>query len=247
MLFRTEKDKYGLDIVVATTADSNFAAISGLDWKETSSPVATGDFWFNGNIVKPGGEGYGAIEEIIFNKVEEENVIIRAAEEARAAEIARLMALAEESEDGSVTVVDTTILPPIPVPSLEERISEVKKLQIPVFTSLFSQPQPAPTLELVAEFIAKLADTNKMIAAIEGATDSDPYVCHFAAPVTFAEGTDHEHTVESLPIPDESIADFLAHWKKVKADQEAYIAHLKTVTGWVADGATPDDGGPDPE
>lgn len=246
MLFRTEKNKYDLDIVVAITSDANFASKTGLTWHETSGSVATGDFWFNGNIIKPGGEGYSDIEAIIHAKVEEENVVIRAAEAARDAEIARLMALAEESEDG-VVVVDTSILPPIPVPELGERIEEVKKMKPPTFVSLFSQEQPTPTVELVNEYLTKLNDTNKMIAAIEGATDSDPYVCHFAEPVTFAEGTDYEHTVESLPIPDESIADFLAHWRKVKADQEAYIAHLKTVTNWVADESIADDGGPDPE
>jgi hypothetical protein len=248
MFFRTETKQYNLEIVMAVTDDRHFAEITGQNWIETDVDVQPGDFYFNNKVIKLGGDGYKEIEDYIFAKREEENVVILAREAEETAERERLLRLIEEAEaTGEPIVLGTTVLPPVPVPPLEERVEAVKKFPLPVFVPILSQPLPPVTMDTLNEYKAKLVDTKKMIAGIEGATDDNPNLCVFSNPIVFAEGTEFEHTVESLPIPDTELSTFLAHWKKVEADQQQFIDYLKTELNWTADETATDDGGPDPE
>lgn len=79
---RTLTDKYGIEIIIDTTENEEFAKLHLNDWKQLSNTGIPGDFYYEGRAISSSSEDYGIIQELIFNEVEKENEIIRAKEEA---------------------------------------------------------------------------------------------------------------------------------------------------------------------
>jgi hypothetical protein len=78
---RTITDKYGIEIIIDTTDNEDFVKIHSSDWKEIPNTATPGDFYHNGKAISTSDDDYSLIQEIIFNEVEKENVILRAHEE----------------------------------------------------------------------------------------------------------------------------------------------------------------------
>lgn len=65
MFYRVNTNKYGLEVVVDTTTDANFARTSGLQYVETSSSPKIGDYVHEGKFIGIDSSDYQIISEII--------------------------------------------------------------------------------------------------------------------------------------------------------------------------------------
>lgn len=65
MFYRTNTNKYGLEVVVDTTSDSNFARTSGLNYVETSGSPRVGDYVHEGSFIGVDSADYNIIAEKI--------------------------------------------------------------------------------------------------------------------------------------------------------------------------------------
>lgn len=226
--FTTITNNYGLKVVEHTMSEGNadFVNSTGLAWLEVDEEITmpeTGDYWFDGRIVKPGSDDYNDnIAPVIHEAVELENVVI--AQKAAEAEAERLRILAEqEAGAGEDIPIETD---PVVLDLAEQKIL-AKQARKPVYIPIREQEEIPPyTQETLDMYTEILADTKRMIAGIENDTDPDPDVVRFPEPITFLDGTPEEHTLEYIVLADEDKADYLAHWRVVEADQQAFVDFL---------------------
>jgi hypothetical protein len=226
--FTTITNKYGLKVVEHTVSEGNadFVNSTGLAWLQVDEEITmpeTGDYWFDDRIIKPGSDDYNdTIAPIIHEAREVENAVL--AQKEAEAEAERLRILAEQEEGAGDPIVAE---PDIPVLDLAEQKIIAKQARKPVYVPIREQEEIPPytqeTLDLYTEI---LADTKRMIAGIENDTDPDPDIVRFPEPITFLDGTPEEHTLEYIVLADEDKTDYLAHWKIVEADQQAFVDFL---------------------
>ena len=228
MYFTTITNKYGLKVVehVAGDGQADFVASSGLAWVEVDEEItmpATGDYWHNEELIKLDSDKYDTvIAPILKDARDVENVTIQAKHDEREAEKARLLA---EHEEGAGDYVAPDADPA--VLDLAEQKIIAKQARKPIYVPIREQDELPPytqaTLDLYTEM---LADTKRMIAGIKADTDPDPDVVRFPEPITFLDGTPEEHTLEYIVLADEDKDDYLVHWGKVEADQQAFVEFL---------------------
>ena len=227
MYFRTKKNNYGIDIIVATESDAILVNTSGNQWLESNDPdCVPGAYWVDGQCVVVGSDDY---DELVGAKIaaarEEADAAQRAEDEAaRAAYEAELERIAElqseEEEDNEIVL-----------PTLEERKSVAKTLPKPTYIPIRERAEGIPEInaENLAIWEEIVADTARTIDGVINDTDSDPSIVRFPEPITYLEGTPEEHTVEYIVLADEDKESYLAHWRIVEADQQAWVAYMKTV------------------
>lgn len=228
MYFTTITNKYGIKVIehVAGDGQADFVASSGLAWIEVDEEIvmpATGDYWHNEKIIKVDSDDYDTvIAPIIHDAREVENAVIKQKADELEAEKARLLAEHEEGAgDPIVPEDDPAIL------DLAETKILAKQARKPIYVPIREQDEIPPytqaTLDLYTEM---LADTKRMIAGIKADTDPDPDIVRFPEPITFLDGTPEEHTLEFIVLADEDKDEFLEHWGKVEADQQAFVDFL---------------------
>jgi hypothetical protein len=228
MYFRTEKNNYGLDIIVAVETDTILVNSTGNTWLESDDPdCAPGAYWVDGQCVNTSSLDY---DELVGTKIaaarEEADAAVRAASQAAAeqaaAEQEQIAALQEEAE--FIPLDDLT---------LDERIELASRTPAPTYVPIRQSKEGIPdiTLENLAIWEEVLADTKRTIDGIINDTDPDPRIVRFPEPITYLEGTEHEHTKEYMILPDQDKESHLTHWRIVEADQEAWVAHMKSKLG----------------
>lgn len=228
MYFTTKTNKYGIKVIEHTTSEANvdFVNSSGLAWLEVDEELImpeTGDYWFEGRVIKPGSDDYNEnIAPIIHEAREVENAIILQQEAELQAEKDRLLA---EQEEGAG---EPTFPEPDPaVLDISEQKIIAKQARKPVYIPIREQEEIPPyTQETLDKYTEILADTGRMIHGIENDTDPDPDIVRFPEPITFLDGTPEEHTLEYIVLADEDKADYLSHWRIVQADQQAFVDFL---------------------
>lgn len=239
MFFITQKDKFNLDIVVMVSDDADFVKLHTDDWEETSLTPEPGDHWYEGQFIKPGGDGYEAIRQIIHNAVEEENLQIQ----QMMAEI-QAKYLEEQAEIAAQQEV-AEVPPEQPELSLEERVAHVKAAGKPApFVSTLSDGEhpnvhnadpgplgftpvvPESTQENLEKWQFENTELGELITAVKNATYAD-HVVTFNSPVTLGKGTDHEHTLSNIPVPYTSLQDYENDLQLRFNDQLAVIAKIK--------------------
>ena len=236
MYFRTEKNKYGLEIIVAVETDATLVNSTGNNWLESDDPdCAPGAYWVNGQCVNTSSSDY---DELVGTKIaaarEETDAALRAASQAEAERLAaeakqliieqeKIAAMQDEADD----VIDSEL------PTLEEMKVRAKTLSKPVHVPIRERKEGIPeiTLENLAIWEEILADTKRTIDGVINDTDPDPDIVRFPEPITYLEGTPEELTVEFIVLADEDKESYLAHWRIVEADQEAWVAHMKSKLG----------------
>lgn len=227
MYFRTEKNNYDIDIIVATETDATLVNTSNNQWIETDDPdCVPGAYWISGQCVTVSSPDYDElVGSVIAAAREETDAAIRAADEAAREEAARIAAEQAELDEPDAIEDDAEL-------TVEERKVLAKQSPKPTYIPIRERVEiPAITTENLAIWEEILADTIRTISGVENDTDPDPNIVRFPEPITYLEGTDEEHTVEFIILPDEDKASYLEHWGKVKEDQEAWVAHMKTVLG----------------
>ena len=90
MYFRTEKNNYGLDIIVAVETDTILVNSTGNTWLESDDPdCAPGAYWVDGQCVNTSSLDY---DELVGTKIaaarEEADAAVRAASQAAAEQAA---------------------------------------------------------------------------------------------------------------------------------------------------------------
>lgn len=227
MYFRTKENAYGIDIIVATETDATLVSSSGNVWIESSDPnCVPGNYWHNNTIYVAGSDEYNNdIAPLISAARAEADAAQEAAEQAERDRIAAEQAAMDNTPEGE-PVAKTEL-------TLEEKKALAKTYTSPKYVPIRENPNGIPeiTLENLAVWEEILADTQRVIDGVNNDTDPDPQIVRFPEPITFLEGTEQEHTLEYIVLPDESKADYLAHMELVKADQTAWVAHMKSVLG----------------
>jgi hypothetical protein len=233
MYFRTEKNKYNIDIIVATETDATLVSSTGNVWIETSDPdCAVGAYWHNGDIIAPGSDEYNNIIAPIIADAKQADADAAAAtaaaeQQAIADAIAASEALVEAPE-----INNEPIETPLEDLDLDTRKTISKRFPKSKYVPIREEQDiPAPTPENLALWEEILADTRRTIEGVENDTDPDPQIVRFPEPITYLEGTEHEHTKEFILLPDEDKADYLAHMRIVEADQAAFVEYLKEQLG----------------
>jgi len=226
--FTTITNKYGLKVVEHTMSEGNadFVNSTGLAWLQVDEEITmpeTGDYWFEERIIKPGSDDYNDnIAPIIHEAREIENAVL----EQQAAEIAAERQRLLEEQEAGVVPADPEVKD-VPNLDLAEQKILAKQSRKPIYVPIREQEEIPPytqeTLDLYTEI---LADTGRMISGIENDTDPDPDIVRFPEPITFLDGTPEEHTIEYIVLADEDKEDYLAHWRTVQADQQAFVDFL---------------------
>jgi hypothetical protein len=235
MYFRTEKNKYGLEIIVAVETDATLVNSTGNNWLESDDPdCASGAYWVNGQCVNTSSSDY---DELVGTKIaaarEEADAAVRAASQAEAErQVAEAEQLIVEKEKIAAMQDEDEVIG-IEIPTLEEMKVRAKTLSKPVHVPIRERKEGIPeiTLENLAIWEEILADTKRTIDGVINDTDPDPDIVRFPEPITYLEGTPEELTVEFIVLADEDKESYLAHWRIVEADQEAWVAHMKSKLG----------------
>jgi len=242
---RTITDQYDFNIVIDVTDNEVFVNTTGFDWVNIGDLTATnGDFFYNNKIISPHSEDYKLIEEILFEKVEVENVAIREAEEIRrlqaekewADEMARAeaeneaIAVAERAaslaEKPNLIPEHERALPPnfeemleaLPIPKLINYLEEFKDLEI--------------TIDVLKEWVAKNKEMQKFAAALQTATMEGKKVI-FDTPYVRNQGTENEETLPWMYTPHPDIEHYRSHMQLQQAQLELFLTKIKSDLGLV--------------
>lgn len=219
---------YNISVIVATEIDATLVNSTNNVWIETSDPnCAPGNYWHNNKIYVPGSDDYNNdIVPLIQAARAEKDAEIAAAEQAERDKIAAMQAELDGADPEGEPVDGKEL-------TLEQKKAEAKKYPSPTYIPIRKNPEGAPeiTLENLAIWEEILADTKRTINGVINDVDPDPQIVRFPEPITYLEGTPEEHTVEYIVLPDEEKAEYLAHLQVVEADQESWVAHMKSVLG----------------
>ena len=231
MYFRTKKNNFDIDIVVATESDNLLVNNDNNTWLESDDALCVeGNYWHNSKFYEPGSDDYNNdIGPLISAARVDSDAAKIAAEQALRDKIKAEQDAMDTTPDDSDAdanlegAVDT---------SLEARKKLAKTFPKPVYTPIRELLEiPEINAENLAFYEEVLADTKRVIAGVKADVNDDPDVVEFPEPITFLEGTDQEHTLSEIVLPDEDKASYLAHMETVEADQTAWVAHMKTVLG----------------
>lgn len=234
MYFRTQKNKYGLDIIVAVETDTTLVNSTGNTWLESNDPdCAPGAYWVDGQCVNTSSLDY---DELVGTKIaaarEETDAAVRAASQAEAERLAEQLIL-EQERIAAMQDDEEDNVPGPKLPTLEEMKANAKTLPKSTHIPIRERKEGVPkiTLENLAVWEEILADTKRTIDGVINDTDPDSDIVRFPEPITYLEGTPEEQTVEFIILADEDKESYLAHWRIVEADQEAWVAHMKSKLG----------------
>lgn len=235
MFFRTEKDRFGLEIVTVVSDDKNFVDLHSEEWQESSKEAKPGDYYYNGDFIKPGGAGYEPIQEIIHNIVEQETAAeaekIKLEEEKQKAE---MLAIAAQQ---SVEIEDLVMPEPR---SVDECKEDIKKLPTPKYAKISAGEVPLgaddpisfpeSTEENLVDYTVRL-ESMKAIKAVIPTSSYNDYVITFKPTLVLAKGTDNEHIMETLLTPDASLEEYAAHVDLVIEDLTEIVNKIKSDLG----------------
>ena len=227
MYFRTKKNNYGIDIIVAIESDATLVNTTNNTWLESDdSDCLPGSYWVSGQCVAVGSSDYDTlVGAVIAAAREAADAAQRIVDDAALAERKAIAAQQFEDNAPDVVVADAD-------PDVAQRKVLTKELRKPLYIPIRELDNvPKITTENLAHWEEVLADTIRTISGIENDTDDDPDIVRFPEPITYLEGKPEEHTVEFILLPDEDKDSYIAHWTKVKDDQVAWVAHMKTVLG----------------
>lgn len=231
MYFRTKKNNFNIDIVIATETDPLLVNNDNNTWLESEDPLCVpGNYWYNSKFYELGSDDYNTdIGPLIGGAREEADAARLAEEQAIRDRIAAEQAAMDTTPDDSDAA---TNLESAADETLEIRKKLAKTFPAPTYVPIREMPEvPEITAENLAHWEEVLADTGRLIDAVKNDTNPDPDVVGFPEPITFLEGTDQEHTLTEIVLPDQDKAAYLAHMETVQADQAAWVAHMKTTLG----------------
>tara|TARA_B110000971_G_C19985774_1_gene489487 strand:+ start:612 stop:1304 length:693 start_codon:yes stop_codon:yes gene_type:complete len=229
MYFRTKKNDYGIDIIVAIETDATLVSTSGNQWLESNdSDCVPGAYWISGQCVAIGSDDYDElVGSVIAAARDAADTARREADEAAAAASAAEQAEIRRLLDEESVVAAAT------EPTVEERKALAKSAPASGYVPIRENSLGVPDINAdnLAIWEEVVADTIRTISGVENDIDPDPAVVRFPEPITYLEGTPEEHTTAFILLADEDKDAYLAHWKIVLADQQAWVAHMKTVLG----------------
>ena len=243
---RTMADHYELNHVIDVTDNEQFVNTTSFDWINIGELTAkNGDIFYDNKIISYDSEDYKIIEDIVFEKVEAENVAKRELEEQQRLqqekELADAMAAAEADAqekgltDRTEAELEITNKPAVlpehlrPVPENFEEV--LATLPIPNLIDYIVEFKDTPsTFELLKEWTAKNKEMLLFVAALETATIEGKKVI-FAEPFTRNEGTPEEEILPFIYTPHPDLKHYQDHMKAQQANLELYLAKLRTDLG----------------
>ena len=212
---RTEKNIYGLDIVIDVSDNKDFVKTSGLSWVEIQQeePPAIGMYYYEGKFISIDSEDYKIIEDIIF-EFEEPKRIEREKEEQR---------LLEEYQERIQKEMEELPPPPEPI-TIEEIKEKIEDLPKPVAKPI---EDVESTQENYEQWTIILKNLECSISAYDSGNYSveDDIVVIFNPPIEFPNGITQEQTI--LP-PSMTIEDQIEHLKENKNYVLELIERIKT-------------------
>lgn len=219
---RTEKNIYGLDIVIDVSDNKDFVKTSGLSWVEIQQeePPAIGMYYYEGKFISIDSEDYKIIEDIIF-EFEEPKRIEREKEEQRLLEEyqERIQKEIEERQE-----LEKELLLPLEPISIEVIKEEIGDLPKPVAKPI---EDVESTQENYKQWTIILKNLECSISAYDSGNYSveDDIVVIFNPPIEFPNGITQEQTI--LP-PSMTIEDQIEHLKENKNYVLELIERIKT-------------------
>ena len=217
---RTEKNIYGLDIVIDVSDNKDFVKTSGLSWVEIQQeePPAIGMYYYEGKFISIDSEDYKIIEDIIF-EFEEPKRIEREEEEQK------LLEEYQERIRKEMEELELEELPPppepIPIEEIKERIEDLPK---PVAKPI---EDVESTQENYEQWTIILKNLECSISAYDSGNYSveDDIVVIFNPPIEFSDGITEEQVI--LP-PSTTIEDQIEYLKEHKNHVLDLIERIKT-------------------
>jgi hypothetical protein len=236
MFFRTHTDKYNLEIIIAVTDNAEEVSLTpSNNWQSTDQPVVAGNYWFNGQVIKPGDHpAYDPIAAIIeaYHAKETADFVaaVQAAMAAREAERERIGALQED---------------PNPFRSTPATIEEKQRIgnfsQKPIHHSYLGDVELAgndgltgvtqvsdisSNPENLLKFQKRLTHMTTLKSALVNAT-LDNGVITFNPPFTYSTSEGGESVCSQSPLPHGTIAEYETHIQTVIDDLNAVIAKIQ--------------------
>ena len=212
---RTEKNIYGLDIVIDVSDNKDFVKTSGLSWVEIQQeePPAIGMYYYEGKFISIDSEDYKIIEDIIF-EFEEPKRIEREKEEQR---------LLEEYQERIQKEMEELPPPPEPI-TIEEIKEKIEDLPKPVAKPI---EDVESTQENYEQWTIILKNLECSISAYDSGNYSveDDIVVIFNPPIEFPNGITQEQTILPTSM---TIEDQIEHLKENKNYVLELIERIKT-------------------
>ena len=219
---RTEKNIYGLDIVIDVSDNKDFVKTSGLSWVEIQQeePPAIGMYYYEGKFISIDSEDYKIIEDIIF-EFEEPKRIEREKEEQKLLEEyqERIQKEIEERQE-----LEKELLLPLEPISIEVIKEEIGDLPKPVAKPI---EDVESTQENYKQWTIILKNLECSISAYDSGNYSveDDIVVIFNPPIEFPNGITQEQTILT---PSMTIEDQIEHLKENKNYVLELIERIKT-------------------
>ena len=245
---RTITDQYDFNIVIDVTDNEEFVNTTGFDWINIGDLTAkNGDFFYDNKIISHESEDYTIIEEVMFEKVEANNIIIREEEEKKrqqaeqewAEEVARAeaeneaIAVAERAAAAAELAAKPEVLPehlrPVPE-NFEEVLATIPKPKLIDYREEFKDVDV--TVELLKEWVAKNKEMTKFVAALSTATQDGKKVVFNPAYVRNA-GTELEETLEWMYMPWDTVTEYYEHMVLQLEQLGLYLNLLKSTLGLI--------------
>jgi len=211
---RTEKNNYGIDIVIDVTDNEHFVETSGLPWisVDVQDCPQIGDYYYDNRFINLQSEDYKIIENIIFEH-EEIKRIAREEEEER---------IRKELEE---QLQEIAIEPPPEVLIDEESLIDPRTLPKPV-------PGPIVGIEINMQNYEHWKNANINLNVLINALETknpvvEDKIAKFDPPVEFPDGA----IQPEFAFPDDSLEEYIDYLKQTDFYQKELLTRMRTYLG----------------
>lgn len=214
---RTEKNNYGIDIIIDVTDDTDFVSNTNLNWIQINSEIKPkiGNYFHENKIISIDSEDYSIIQEIIFEQEE----IVRIEREKEQERIFQEILKAQEEQSQNTD--------PSPDPLEVDLMSPVDPRTLP-------KPVPGPIVGIEANmenydhWKNANINLNALINALETENPTiEDKIAKFDPPVEFPDGI----TQSEFGFPDDSVEEYIDYLKQTDFYQKQLLTRMKSYLG----------------
>jgi len=214
---RTEKNNYGIDIIIDVTDDTDFVSNTNLNWIQINSEIKPeiGNYFHEEKIISMNSEDYSIIQEIIFEQEEIVRIEREKEQERIFQEILKAQEEQSQNTDPSPDPLEVDLMPPV----------DPRTLPKPV-------PGPIVGIEINMENYDHWKNANVNLNALINALETknptvEDKIAKFDPPLEFPDRT----TQSEFGFPDDSVEEYIDYLKQTDFYQKQLLTRMKSYLG----------------
>lgn len=214
---RTEKNNYGIDIIIDVTDNSEFVSTTNLEWIQINidKQPEVGNYFHENKIISIESEDYSIIQEIIFEQEEVIRIEREKEQERIFQEILRAQEEQSQNIDPSPDPLEIDLMP----------LVDPRTLPKPV-------PGPIVGIEINVQNYEHWKNANTNLNILINALETknpvvEDKIAKFDPPIEFPDGT----IQPEFAFPDDSLEEYIDYLKQTDFYQKELLTRMRTYLG----------------